>query len=49
MSICGGEQGGVTPTYVAAQNGHVACIEVLARHGADVNKAMRVSVLGHSW
>ena len=38
-----GEQDGITPTYIAAQMGHVKCIDVLVRHGADVNKATRVS------
>ena len=43
-SFCGDGQNGGTPAYVAAQNGHVACIEVLGRHGADVNKATTVGV-----
>ena len=41
--LSGGEQDGETPTYVAASNGHVECIEMLARHGADVNEADEVS------
>ena len=40
--VAGGEQDGETPTYVAARDGHVECIDALARHGADVNKAKRV-------
>ena len=35
-------QDGATPMCVAAQEGHMECIEALARHGADVNKAMLV-------
>jgi len=26
-----------TPLYVAAQNGHVGVVEVLVRHGAEIN------------
>jgi len=37
-------QDGATPTYIAAQHGHTDCIEVLARRGADVNKATKVRV-----
>jgi len=37
-------QDGATPTYIAAQHGHTDCIEVLARRGADVNKATTVRV-----
>ena len=37
------EQNGATPTYIAALNGHVECIDALVRHGADVNKAKQVS------
>ena len=39
-----GAQDGATPTFTAAQEGHVECIEVLARHGADVDQAIPVSV-----
>jgi len=39
-------QDGATPMFVAAQNGHKDCIEVLARLGGDVNKAKTVSVEG---
>ena len=39
-------QCGATPMMVAAQIGHKGCIEVLARLGGDVNKAMAVSVDG---
>ena len=35
-------QDGATPIVIAAQKGHVECIEALARHGADVNKATQV-------
>ena len=41
---CDGNQNGTTPTFAAAENGHVECIEALVRHGADVNQAMPVSV-----
>ena len=37
-----GGQNGATPTYVAAWNGHLECIKVLARYGADVTKAANV-------
>jgi len=37
-------QDGVTPIFIAAQNGHKECIEVLAGLGGDVNKAETVSV-----
>jgi len=36
----GGIQDGATPVFIAAQNGHKECIEVLARLGGDVNKAV---------
>ena len=39
MGGWGGEQNGVTPTWAAAANGHVKCIDALVRLGADVNKA----------
>jgi len=38
-------QDGTTPIFIAAENGHKECIEVLARVGCDVNKAT-VSVDG---
>ena len=41
---CTAEQNGATPTYTAAQTGAAECIDVLARHGADVDKANAVSV-----
>ena len=41
-------QRGWTPTYLAAQNGHVECIDALVRHGADVNKADEVR-FGAAW
>jgi len=45
----GGIQDGGTPVFIAAQNGYKECIEVLARLGGDVNKAMAVSVHGVVW
>ena len=33
------DQGGATPLFVAAQNGHVDNVEVLLKHGAAVDKA----------
>ena len=30
---------GATPLFMAAQNGHAACAEVLLKHGAAVDKA----------
>jgi ankyrin repeat protein len=35
---------GSTPTYVAAQEGHVRCLSILASHNADLSKANR-----HGW
>ena len=46
VGVRGCVQNGATPIYVAAQNGHRECIEVLAGLGGDVNKAMPVSVEG---
>ena len=37
------EQAGNTPTLLAAFGGHVACIDALARHGADLDTAHTVS------
>ena len=37
-------QHGATPTFIAARKGHVECVDALARHGADGNKADIVSV-----
>ncbi len=33
------KQNGVTPMYIAAQNGHVEIVRVLLEAGADANKA----------
>ena len=35
-------QGGATPVYIAAQNNHVAALELLIKANADVNKAKQV-------
>ena len=40
---CDAKQNGATPTYIAAQEGHMECIDALVRHGADVNQAKQVS------
>ena len=37
------DQDGATPTYIAAQNGHVEALELLCKHGADVNKSKQAS------
>ncbi len=37
--------GGKTPHFVAAQNGHTECVEVLAQGRADLALADRVGVL----
>jgi len=37
------DQDGATPTYIAAQNDHVEALELLCKHGADVNKANQAS------
>ena len=42
--VCCCVQGGVTPMFFAAYQGHKECIEVLAGLGADVHKAQAVSV-----
>lgn len=37
MWIVGGHQKGTTPMLLATVQGYAACVEALARHGADVN------------
>ena len=44
VRMCDCVQSGATPIYVAAENGHKECAEVLAALGSDVNAAMSVSV-----
>jgi len=44
VGVRGCMQDGASPIYVAAENGHQECIEVLAGLGGDVNKAETVSV-----
>ena len=41
-------QDGVTPAYIAAQNGHAAVLALLRDAGADLNKAKNVSWPIHS-
>ena len=36
-------QSGCTPLYIAAQNNHLAVVEVLIKHGAKVDLARDVS------
>ena len=38
-------QDGVTPLFMASQNGHKSVVDVLLRHGADPNLPKTVSVL----
>jgi len=46
VGVRGCVQDGATPIHIAAFQGHKECVEVLARSGADVNKATTVSVEG---
>ena len=34
-----GQSQGVTPAYIACQNGHTECLSLLINHGAQLNKA----------
>ena len=43
LDVYGGVQDGETPALLAAMQGHAICIDALARHGADVDKAQNVS------
>jgi len=36
-------QEGATPALIAAENNHVEALELLCKHGADVNKARQAS------
>ena len=36
-------QDGITPLYMASQNGHETVVKLLLDGGSDVNKAMDVS------
>jgi len=37
------DQEGATPALIAAENNHVEALELLCKHGADVNKARQAS------
>jgi cytohesin len=39
MDVNKAKNGGWTPLFVAAQNGHEAVLRVLIKAGADINKA----------
>ena len=36
------DQNGATPAYISCQEGQKGCLEVLAKHGADLNKPQKV-------
>ncbi len=45
FSIRIGDQDGVTPVFIAAENYHVGVLELLIKGGADVNKANQANTI----